>query len=393
MSTLFDTHVLGGKHILNNRVVLAPMTRTRTSEGDVPNALMAAYYAQRASAGLLVTEATDISPRGKGYALTPGIYTQAQLRGWRLVTDEVHRHAGKIFLQLWHVGRMSHTSFMPDGEAPWGVSDEQASQSDVFAHDADGKLTFARASPPRQIGTDEIAIVVNEFAEAFRNADSVGFDGVEIHGANGYLFDQFMNSTLNTRSDPYGGQTPQTRTRLLLEVVDAAIQELGADRVGVRVSPYGRYNSMPADAHVEETLLYLCEELSRRNVAYLHLVYQLMPAGNMEDGDFNQANLSDDLVRKVRASFHGTLIWCGGFDKSTAQAALNTGWTDLIAFGRPFIGNPDLVARLQHDWPVVEADASAYYTRDGAKGYTDFPAFAALPDRQPLRASPASRSA
>jgi N-ethylmaleimide reductase len=246
---------------------------------------------------------------------------------------------------------------------PARATDDIAGQSDVFVHDINGKLTFVRASAPRKIATEEVAVVVNEFTHAFKNADLAGFDGVEIHGANGYLFDQFMNATLNTRDDRYGGQTPQTRTRLLLEVVDA------------RVSPFGRFNSMPADPHVAETLLYLCEELSRRKIAYLHMVYQLMPSGNMEDSEFNQANLSDDLVQKVRAAFHGTLIWCGGFDKSTAQAALNTGWTDLIAFGRPFVANPDLVARFQHGWPVSESDPSAFYTRNGEKGYTDFPDF------------------
>jgi N-ethylmaleimide reductase len=375
MPTLFDSHRLGDGHVLKNRVVMAPMTRTRTSEGDVPNALMAIYYGQRADAGLIVTEATDVSAHSKGYAWTPGIYTDSQVQGWKLVTDEVHRNRGVIFLQVWHVGRMAHTSLMPNGEPPWGVTDERARESDVFAHDATGKLTFVRASRPRQIRTDEIPGLVNEFAVAFRNAKSAGFDGVEIHAANGYLFDQFMNSTLNTRTDAYGGQTPQTRVRLLLEVVDAAIRELGAGNVGVRVSPFGKYNSMPADPHVEATLLYLCDALNRRKVGYLHAVYQLMPAGNMEDSAFNETHLSDDLVTKIRAAFRGTLIWCGGFTKSKAQAALDTGWTDLIAFGRPFVANPDLVARLRNDWPIAEADPSAFYTRNGPKGYTDFPRF------------------
>jgi N-ethylmaleimide reductase len=374
MPTLFEPHTLGGVHLLKNRIVMAPMTRTRTSEGDVPNALMAAYYGQRASAGLIITEATDVSAHSKGYAWTPGIHTDEQRQGWRLVTDAVHRHGGTIFLQVWHVGRMAHTSLMPGGQAPWGVTSERAA-FDVFAHDDQGKLTFVPASAPRQIGTDEVSIVVNEFRHAFRNAKQAGFDGVEIHGANGYLFDQFMNSTLNTRTDRYGGQTAQTRTRLLLEVVDAAVQELGADKVGVRVAPFGRYNGMPADPRVEETLLYLSESLSQRKVAYLHMVYQLMPTGNMQDSTFNESNLGDDLVRKVRAAFGGTLIWCGGFGKQTAQAALDKGWVDMIAFGRPFVGNPDLVARLQNDSPLVEADSSTYYTRNGEKGYTDFPVF------------------
>jgi N-ethylmaleimide reductase len=376
MAALLEPYFLGDELILKNRVVMAPMTRTRTSDGDVPNALMATYYGQRAGAGLLIAEAANISARGKGYARMPGIYTYAQLKGWQLVTDEVHRHGGTIFSQAFHVGRIAHTSMTPNGEAPWGVTDVRASESDVFAHDASGKLTFMRASAPRQIGTEEIPGVVEEFTRAFRNIKLADFDGVEIHGGNGYLIDQFMNSVLNTRSDVYGGESPQSRTRFALEVVDAAIGEWGAGRVGLRVSPFGRYNSMPADPLVEETLLYLCGELSRRGVGYLHVVYQLMPTGNMEDGEFNQTHLSDDLVRKIRAAFKGTVIWCGGFDdKIKAQAALNTGHADLIAFGRPFIGNPDLVARFANDWPIVEADRSTYYTRNGEKGFTDFPTY------------------
>ena len=373
MTMLFEPYRLAS-HQLHNRIVMAPMTRTRTSEGDVPTALMAKYYAQRASAGLIVTEATDVSPRSKGYAWTPGIYTDAQVQGWHHVTDAVHQHGGTIFLQVWHVGRMAHTSLMPDGEAPWGVTDER-SRSDVFARGADGQLSFVPASTPRKIRTEEIPEVVEEFAIAFRNAQRAGFDGVEIHAANGYLFDQFMNSTLNRRTDLYGGQTPESRTRLLLEVVDAAIAVLGANRVGVRVSPGGKYNSMPADPHIEETLLHLCDQLGRRQIAYLHLVYQLMPSGNMDESEFNETTLSHDLVVKVRKAFAGTVIWCGGFTDHTARAALDTGFVDMIAFGRPFVANPDLVARLRNGWPLAEAQPSTFYTRDGEKGYTDFPTY------------------
>jgi N-ethylmaleimide reductase len=375
MSTLFDTYMLGGKRVLGNRIVIAPMTRTRTSSEGVPNALMVTYYAQRASAGLIVTEATDVSVRSKGYAWTPGIHTDAQTDGWRCITNEVHRAGGTIFLQVWHVGRMSHTSMMPDGEAPWGVTSAPAAQSDVFAHDDEGKLTFVRASTPRQISTTEAASLVDEFTLAFRNAKRAGFDGVEVHGANGYLFDQFMNSVLNTRTDIYGGQTPESRTRLLLDVVDAAIRELGADKVGVRVSPFGKFNSMPADPRTVETLLYLCDELNRRGVGYLHVVYQSLPAGNVEDGDFNEADLSGEVVWTVRKAFGGTLVWCGGFTRDSAQAAIDAGWADMIAFGRPFIGNPDLAERLKHDRPLVDADRGAYYTRSGAAGFTDYPRF------------------
>jgi N-ethylmaleimide reductase len=337
---------------------------------------MAKYYGQRASAGLIIAEATDVAPHSKGYLWTPGIYTDAQVKGWQLVTHEVHRNGGKIFLQLWHVGRMSHISLTPGGQAPWGVTDEQAEGSDVFAHDAGGKLTFVPASKPRQLRTEEMPVLVEDFREAFRNAAGAGFDGIELHAANGYLFEQFMNSTLNTRSDLYGGQSPENRTRFLLEVVDAALQELGPDKVGVRLSPFGHYNSIPNDPKVEETFFYLCDALNRRGIAYLHLLYQLMPKGNMEEvAKFEETHLPDEFVKKTRDIFNGAIIWCGGFTKDSAQVALATGWVDLIAFGRPFVGNPDLVARLKNNWPLVEADRSAYYTRNGEIGFTDFANF------------------
>ena len=373
--TLFDPWELGSQQ-LSNRVVMAPMTRTRTSAGDIPNALMAKYYGQRASAGLIITEAVDVAPHSKGYLWTPGIYNDAQVSGWQLVTDEIHRHGGKVFAQIWHVGRMAHTSLMPGGEAPWGVTDEQAAGSDVFAHNTEGKLAFMRASTPRQLRTDEMPGLLNDFRTAFRNAGKAGFDGVEIHAANGYLFEQFMNLVLNTRSDLYGGQTPANRTRFLLEVIDAAIEELGAGSVGVRLSPFGHYNSMPHDPFGEETFFYLCHELQQRGIGYIHLLYELMPVGNMEQvAVFNERHLPDDFVKKTREIFKGTIIWCGSFTKDAAQVALETGWVDLIAFGRPFVANPDLVARMKNDWPLAVADRSTYYTRNGEIGYTDFSNF------------------
>jgi N-ethylmaleimide reductase len=376
MVDLFDAQTLGGTVPLKNRIVMAPMTRTRTTDGDIPNASMATYYGQRAGAGLIVAEATDVAPSSNGYARTPGIYTQAQLQGWRLVTDEVHRKGGTVFVQLWHVGRMAHPSLMPNGEAPWGVTDQQAENSDVFAHDAEGKLGYMRAGKPRQLETDEVSTLVGTFTQAFVNARQSGFDGVEIHAANGYLFDQFMNSVLNTRTDRYGGATLQDRTRFLLEVVDAAVRELGPGRVGVRLAPFGLFNSMPEDPLTEETLLYVAEQLGLRGVAYMHLVYELMPKGNMETADFKKHYVDRAFLEKVRAVFPGSIIWCGGFtDREGAQAALDTGLVDLIAFGRPFIGNPDLADRLQHGWPLTEADRSTYYTRRGELGFTDFPAY------------------
>jgi N-ethylmaleimide reductase len=373
MVNLFDPKLLGGTLNLKNRIVMAPMTRTRTSEGDVPNELMTKYYAQRAGAGLIVTEATDISPSAKGYAMTPGIYTEAQKQGWRSVTEAVHQNDGKIFLQLWHVGRMSHQSVLPNGQDLVGVTEERAQDSDVFVHDSDGKLGYMRAGTPRRLRIGEIKGLVGEFSQAFLHAREAGFDGVEIHGANGYLFDQFMNSTLNTRTDKYGGDSVANRTRFLMEVVDEAVREFGPGRVGVRLAPFGRFNSMPADPLVEETLLYVAEQLSRRGGAYIHLVYELMPTTNMEDAEFKKTYLDHDLLARVRAAFNGAIIWCGGFEsREGAQAALDTGLVDLIGFGRPYIGNPDLDQRLKHGWPLIEADRSTYYTRRGEAGYTDF---------------------
>jgi N-ethylmaleimide reductase len=376
MVDLFDPHLLGGTVPLKNRIVMAPMTRTRTSEGDVPNELMATYYGQRASAGLIVAEAADVAPSSKGYAMTPGVYTEAQLQGWRLVTDEVHRKGGTIFSQIWHVGRMAHPSIMPNGEAPWGVTEERAEHSDVFAHGPDGKLGYIRAGTPRRLETEEVSALVGTFSEAFANARRAGFDGAEIHAANGYLFEQFMNSALNTRTDRYGGGRVEDRTRILMEVVDATVRELGQGRVGVRLSPFGYFNSMPADPLVEETLLYVAEQLGRRGAAYMHLVYELMPTGNMETSEFKKHHIDYAVLAKVRAAFPGTIIWCGGFtSREDAQAALDTGLVDLIAFGRPYIANPDLAERLKHGWPLAVADRSTYYTRRGEAGYTDFPAY------------------
>ena len=279
-------------------------------------------------------------------------------------------------MQLWHVGRMAHPSLMPNGEAPWGVTEQRAEHSDVFAHDADGKLGFIRAGTPRRLRTEEVSALVGTFSQAFADARRAGFDGVEVHAANGYLFDQFLNSVLNTRDDRYGGSNVEDRTRFLLEVVDEAVRQLGAGRVGVRLAPFGRFNSMPADPRVEETLLYLAEELGRRGVAYLHLVYQLMPTGNMESSEFEESHIDHALLTRVRAAFPGAIIWCGGFtSRESAQAALDTGLADLIAFGRPYIANPDLAQRLKHGWPLAEADTSTFYTRRGEVGYTDFPAY------------------
>ncbi len=378
MLDLFESQWLGGSVHLKNRIVMPPMTRTRTSDGDIPNALMATYYGQRATAGLIVAEVADVAPSSNGYARTPGIYNEAQVAGWRLVTDAVHRRGGTIFSQIWHVGRMAHPSLMPDGEAPWGVTEAQAVNSDVFAHDAEGKLGYMRAGKPRQLETQEVSALIGTFAQAFANARQAGFDGVELHAANGYLFEQFLNSVLNTRTDRYGGGTVENRTRFLLEAIDAAVRELGPGRVGVRLSPFGYFNSMPEDPQAEETLLFLAQELGRRGVAYMHIVYELMPVGNMESAEFKKMHVDHAVLARVRSAFPGKIIWCGGFvSREQAQEALDTGLVDLIAFGRPYIANPDLAERLRQGWPLAVADRSSYYTRRGELGFTDFPAYEA----------------
>lgn len=384
MANLFDSQRLGGDVVLKNRIVMPPMTRTRTSggalptDGDLPNELMATYYGQRATAGLIITEATDVDPSSHGYAWTPGIHSEAQVRAWGLVTDEVHRHGGTLFVQLWHVGRMAHSSILPDGQAPVGVTAQRAEGSSVFAHGPDGRLGYMPTETPRPLDTREVVAMVGTFAKAAANARRAGFDGVELHAANGYLMEQFMNSVLNTRPDRYGGGSMENRTRFLMEVVDAVVAEFGPGRVGVRLSPFGTFNSIPTDPLAAETFLHLAEHLGRRGVAYIHLLYELMPEGNMETAQFKPRYLDHALLAKARALFPGAFIWCGGFnDRERAQAALDTGLVDLIAFGRPYIGNPDLPERLKQGWPLVEANRSTYYTRVGETGFTDFPAYPA----------------
>ncbi|MGE7138263.1 alkene reductase [Luteibacter sp. NPDC031894] len=382
MASLFAPFDLGPIK-LRNRVVMPPMTRTRTTEGDLPtdgdlpNAMVATYYEQRASTGLIISEANDIDQSSHGYARIPGIHSEAQIKAWRPVTERVHAKGGTIFMQLWHVGRLAHSSLLPNGQAPVSSTDQQAVGSEVFAHGPDGRLRFMAADKPRALGTGEVTAMVATFAKAAANARKAGFDGVEIHAANGYLIEQFMNSALNTRTDQYGGSTLENRTRFLMEIVDAVVAEFGPGRVGVRLSPFGKYGSMPNDPLTEETFLYVVEQLGRRGAAYVHLLYELLPDGNMESATFEARHLDHAMLAKARASFPGAFIWCGGFaDRETAQASLDTGLVDLIAFGRPYIANPDLVERLEKGWPLAVADRSVYYTRNGELGFIDFPTYA-----------------
>lgn len=382
MPSLFDPFALGPLQ-LTNRIVMPPMTRTRTTEGelptdgDLPNEMIAIYYAQRATAGLIISEVNDVDQSSHGYARIPGIHSEAQIEAWQPVTEGVHAKGGTIFMQLWHVGRLAHSSLLPNGQAPVSSTDQQAVGSDVFAHGSDGRLQFMAAEQPRALSTEEVSAMVGTFAKAAANARKAGFDGVEIHAANGYLIEQFMNSVLNTRADRYGGSTLENRTRFLMEIVDAVVAEFGPGRVGVRLSPFGKYGSMPHDPLTEETFLYVVEQLGRRGAAYVHLLYELLPEGNMESATFEARHLDHAMLARARASFPGAFIWCGGFtDREAAQASLDTGLVDLIAFGRPYIANPDLVERLENGWPIAVADRSVYYTRNGEVGFIDFPTYA-----------------
>ena len=358
MNPLFSPWELGGLR-LPNRVVMAPMTRAR-AEGGIPDALTATYYAQRASAGLIVTESAQVSPGGRGYLGTPGIHSAAQIAGWTRVTEAVHRAGGRIFIQLWHVGRVSHTSLMEDGASPVGPTAAAARDTLVQAHDAAGLPDQVAASQPVALDIAGIQGIVADFRQAAQNAMAAGFDGVEIHAGNGYLFEQFINGGLNTRTDRYGGPVVANRLRLLLETVDAVAAEIGPQRVGIRITPYARQADLHTFPGEALTWLKLAVQLSRRKLAYLH-------ASHLGDDDFG---------RVLRSSYRGALMLAGGFDAASAREALGAGTVDLVAFGTPFIANPDLVERMRENWPLAQADRAAFYG-GGARGYTDYPPYRA----------------
>lgn len=366
LTRLFDTHRLG-ELVLDNRLVMAPMTRARCVD-TTPTADTAEYYRQRATAGLIVTEGTPISPEAQGYVHVPGIWSRAQVAGWRIVTDNVHSVGGRIFAQLWHVGRLSHTSIQPGGQQPVGAGAEPAPESKVFAFADDGNVGFVDVSDPRPLSTREVGRVVDDFARAATNARVAGFDGVELHGANGYLFEQFLNPATNTRSDRYGGSLTE-RARVLLETVDAVTDAVGSTRVGIRLSPFSELFDMPPYPEAADTYLYLASELSRREVAYIHLVDQ-RPAGSRL--------LDTDFLTTFRARFRGTVILAGGMTREYAEDLIAQDLIDLAAFGQPFIANPDLVARLQSGWPLTAPNPNTYYG-GGAEGYLDYPRFTPAP--------------
>jgi N-ethylmaleimide reductase len=357
---------------LSHRVVMAPLTRMRSSQpGDVPNALNATYYSQRATeGGLLISEATQISLLGKGYPAAPGIHSQEQVEGWKLVTNAVHANGGFMFLQLWHVGRISHSSLHPEAGLP-------VAPSAIASSDGAKALTAAfQQGPfetPRALGLEEIPGIIAEYKKAAENAKLAGFDGVEVHSANGYLLDQFLEDRTNHRTDEYGGSI-ENRSRLLLEVVDTVVGVWGKDRTGVRLSPFGTFSDM-GDSNPVALFTYVLEQLSKRGIAYAHLIEPR--AGNAGAGGAIKADAprTSELFRKA---FKGVLISAGGYTAQGADDVIAEGFADAVAFGRLFISNPDLPKRFELDVPLAEYDRTTFYGGSD-KGYTDYPRFSTQP--------------
>jgi N-ethylmaleimide reductase len=363
-----------GRHSLPHRVAMAPLTRSRAGRpGNVPTPMNVEYYRQRAGAALIITEATQISQQGQGYAWTPGIHSAEQIEGWRAVSDAVHAANGKIFLQLWHVGRVSHPVFQPGGGLPVAPT-AMPVPGKTFIVDDNGNGAWAEVPVPQALTLEGIAQIVQDFRLAARNAMAAGMDGVEIHAGNGYLLDQFINSNSNHRTDAYGGSV-ENRTRLLFEVVEAVSDEVGAINVGVRLTPMGRFMGMGDDTP-EATFGHIAQRLNDWNLAYLHLVEPAI-VGTVKDEHYDPR--WDAIIKLMREQFKGVLMLAGGYTQESATRAIESGRADLIAFGRPFIANPDLPARFRDVLPLNEADPSTFFGGD-TKGYIDYPAFEAVTD-------------
>jgi N-ethylmaleimide reductase len=356
--TLFTPADLGPLR-LRSRVVMAPLTRSRAGPGNVPTQLNALYYAQRASAGLIISEATQIAPEGQGYISTPGIHSAEQIAGWTCVTQAIHISGGHIVCQLWHVGRISHSSFQPGGQAPVAPS---AIKPNGQAFTAKG---FEPIPTPRALETAEIPGIVAQYAQAARNAMAASFDGVEVHGANGYLIDQFLRDQTNHRTDRYGGSI-ENRSRFLLEVVDAVTAAVGAERTGVRISPQNGQNDI-ADSDPQALFNYVAEQLSAKGLAYLHTI----------EGDTSGTKVPPFDYQKLKDLFGGMVIANNGFDKKSANEAIAEGRADLVAFGKPYIANPDLLIRLFLDAPLMPVNRDTLYG-GSEQGYTDYPILQAV---------------
>lgn len=362
MSHLFEKISFGSIE-LKNRLVMAPLTRMRSSQpGNVPNALMATYYSQRATAGLIVSEATQVSQQGQGYPGTPGIHSPEQTEGWKLVTSAVHQAGGKIVAQLWHVGRISHRSHQPGGALPVAPSAIKPAGG-TFSADWQ-QVAF---ETPRALETAEISEIVGDYRKAAQNAKDAGFDGVEVHGANGYLLDQFLQDGSNHRKDQYGGSI-ENRSRFLLEVVDAVASVWGTDKIGVRLSPYGTFNDMN-DSDPVALFTYVLAELSQRSIAYVHLIEPRSSGAG--GGDVVVENVPDTAV-VFRQAFKGMLLSAGGYTPDSAKEVVAAGLADAVAFGRFYISNPDLPRKIKEGIPLLPYDRSTFYG-GGERGYTDYP--------------------
>ncbi|MEO0527523.1 MAG: alkene reductase [Bacteroidota bacterium] len=353
--TPFDSYDLGSWN-LKNRIVMAPMTRSRAI-GGVPNELMAKYYAQRASAGLIITEATGSSPNGMGYPRIPGIYTDEQVEGWKLITEAVHKKGGIIILQVFHTGRVSHPLNMPEGARVMAPSMIE-SPGDMYTDEQQ----MQPQPVPEAMSLGDIETAVSEYRIAAKNAIAAGFDGFEIHAANGYLINQFINKQSNQRDDEYGGDI-KNRSKFLFEVVDAVTAEIGAEKVGVRISPYGVFNTMDQYDGLTEDYEYIVEQLSDKGIAYLHHIRAKF---------MGAAEVPSDVDARMKAKFNGTFIINGGYEKDNTIEALEKGAADLVAIGKPFISNPDLVERYRTNSSVAPYNADLFYT-PGGSGYTDYP--------------------
>ncbi|WP_261841181.1 alkene reductase [Aliamphritea ceti] len=348
-----------------NRIVMAPMTRARTTQpGDIPNALMAEYYAQRASAGLIISEATQISPQGQGYSYTPGIFSEAHLQGWKLVTEAVHQAEGKIFSQLWHVGRMSHESFHTDGKPVAPSAIEPMAQ--VWIVDENGEGQMLDCPTPRALNLPEIRHIIADYRQAASNAINAGFDGVEIHAANGYLIDQFMRRSSNTRTDNYGGSI-ENRIRFACEVTAAVCETIGAEKVGIRLAPFITQRGMN-DSEAIEAILQAARYFNDLGIAYIHLA----------EADWEDAPVVTDSFRHIlRDVFDGAIIVAGNFTQASGEQLIQSGMADYIAYGRKFITNPDLPRRFAENLPLECLKDKSNLFGGTAIGYTDYPA---LPD-------------
>ena len=360
MTSLFDPTRIGDIAV-SNRIVMAPLTRNRAGDGQTPTDLTVEYYRQRASAGLIVTEAAQIMPEGQGYLDTPGIYSPAQVAGWKRVTDAVHAEGGRIVIQLWHVGRISHVSLQPGGQAPVS-STARTAQGKTFT-----KEGFVDTSAPRALRTDELPGIVEAYRHAARAAIDAGFDGVEVHGANGYLIDQFLRDSINDRTDAYGGSI-ENRTRLLVEVMTAVVNEIGAGRTGVRLSPVTPVNDAGQDSDAQALFNRAVERIAPLKVAFLHVIE------GQTGGARDVAPFDYDALRVRYKAGHEAGAWMvnNGYNRQMAMDVVASGSADLVAFGRPFIGNPDLVRRLKDDQPLAALNPAKLYG-GGAEGYTDYP--------------------